>query len=254
MIDFDVVIPARYGSNRLPGKPLVDIAGKPLIEHVYRCAAASAASSVIVATDDQRVFDAVSAFGGTACMTSADHNSGTDRIAEVVTQLGLDSQRIVVNLQGDEPMMPGKLIDQVAELLENTPSASMATASEKILDSELLNEPSVVKVVTDQSGMALYFSRAPIPWQKNLKESAENYSAYAQRHIGIYSYRVGFLHRFTGWAPSRYEKIEKLEQLRVLEQGEKIVVCEAIETPGLGVDTPSDLEVVRRMIQSSNRV
>lgn len=252
MIEFDVVIPARYSSSRLPGKPLVDIAGKPLIQHVYGCAENSSATSVIVATDDERIFDAVKSFGGSVCMTSTEHSSGTDRIAEAVTQLGLDTQRIIVNVQGDEPMMPGILIDQVAELLANTPDAVMATTSEKIIQAATLSDPSAVKVVTDQNGMALYFSRAPIPWQREADGAVSSDSSYAQRHIGIYGYRVEFLHRFTSWMPSPIEKIERLEQLRVLEHGEKIVVCEAVEPPGVGVDTLSDLEAVRGMLQSTN--
>lgn len=252
MIEFDVVIPARYNSSRLPAKPLLEIAGKPLIQHVYQCAVNSSAASVIVATDDNRIFDAVKSFGGRACMTSSEHSSGTDRIAEAVTELGLDNQRIIVNVQGDEPLMPGILIDQVAELLANTSEAAMATASEEIIDPATLSDPSVVKVVADDNGMALYFSRAPIPWQRETQGVVESKCDYAQRHIGIYGYRVEFLHRFSSWKPSRLEKIERLEQLRVLEHGEKIVVCKAVEPPGMGVDTLSDLEAVRGMLQSTD--
>ena len=251
MIEYDVVIPARYHSSRLPGKPLLDICGKPLVQHVYECAVNSSATTVIVATDDERIFTAVHAFGGTACMTSLEHASGTDRIAEVATQFEMHAERIVVNVQGDEPMMPGILIDQIAELLAKTPDAVMATASEKIEQAESFDNPSVVKVVADQHGMALYFSRAPIPHQRDAQDNLDYANIIAQRHIGIYGYRVGFLHRFTSWRPSRLERIEKLEQLRVLEHGEKIVVCEAVESPGMGVDTQSDLAAVRGIFQNS---
>lgn len=240
-MDFDVLIPARYSASRLPGKPLLDIRGKPLIQWVYECATASAAKHVIVATDDERVKQVVEGFGGEVFMTRSDHRSGSDRVAEVVTQLDLPKQRVVVNVQGDEPRIPGSLIDQVAALVCSDEALRVGTASHGITERDELDDPNVVKVVTDYAGYALYFSRAPVPWPREAPEQG----AIGQRHIGIYGYRAGFLREFTRWPATRLEKIERLEQLRILENGVPIAVCEADDPPGPGIDTPQDLEQFR---------
>ncbi len=241
MLEFDVIIPARYGSTRLPGKPLLEIAGKPLIQWVYQAARSSDAKQVIVATDDARILRTVHGFGGDACMTSTDHASGTDRVAEAVERLGLPPERIVVNLQGDEPQMPAAVINQVAGCLSECPAASAATVCVPILDSGEFHRPSVVKVVVNDSGMALYFSRAPIPWPRDGGATA------ALRHIGIYAYRAGFVTEFASWPVGELERIEQLEQLRLLERGKGIAVREASKIPGPGIDTAEDLERFREM-------
>ena len=248
---FKVVIPARYGSTRLPGKPLLPLAGKPLIQHVVERAKASAADEVIVATDDRRIQDACAAFGAEALMTRADHRSGSDRIAEVIEARGWAEETIVVNLQGDEPTMPPALIDQVASDLAKQPEIGMATLAHPITEGEVLFDPHVVKVVTDAAGFALYFSRAPIPWHRDEflgKGATLPGSAPFLRHIGLYGYRAGFLKRYVGWAPSPLELAESLEQLRVLWHGERIHVAVAGETPGPGVDTSQDLTRVAAML------
>ncbi|PCJ20183.1 MAG: 3-deoxy-manno-octulosonate cytidylyltransferase [Gammaproteobacteria bacterium] len=249
MNDFVVVIPARYGSTRLPGKPLLDIAGKPMVQHVYERASESAAQQVLVATDDERIVEAVKSFGGEVMMTAADHVSGTDRLAEVARNLGLGNSDIVVGVQGDEPLIPPAIINQVAENLAKHSEASIATLQEKIEDLETLNNPNVVKVVRDLKNMALYFSRAPIPYARD--EFAEQRfptdSDYF-RHVGMYAYRVEFLNLYSAWAPCELEQLEKLEQLRALWQGHKIHVETALQLPGAGVDTPEDLQRVRDIL------
>jgi 3-deoxy-manno-octulosonate cytidylyltransferase (CMP-KDO synthetase) len=252
---FSVVIPARYASSRLPGKPLVDIGGKPMIQHVYERALESEAVSVIIATDDQRIADVVKGFGADYVMTASTHSSGTDRLEEVVRSLGYYSDDIVVNVQGDEPLIPSRIINQVAHNLAAEAGASIATLCEKITDVESLFNPNVVKVVFDVKGFAQYFSRAPIPWARDQFATAlparlplnmpENINYY--RHIGIYAYRVKFLRSFVKWEPSPLETIECLEQLRALWNGEKIHVDLADEQPPAGVDTLEDLERVRRI-------
>jgi 3-deoxy-manno-octulosonate cytidylyltransferase (CMP-KDO synthetase) len=241
-----VVIPARYASSRLPGKPLADVAGKTLIERVYDCARASGAQHIVVATDDERIRAAAEGFGARVCMTSTQHTSGTDRIAEVVDRLGIAADEIIVNLQGDEPMMPARLIRQVAETLVAHPEAVVATACHPIRAREEFTNPNVVKVVVDEHGRALYFSRAPIPWPREGTGGAASAPLAAFRHIGIYAYRAGFIGRYAAWPPCPLELAEQLEQLRVLWHGERIAVCECAELPGAGVDTPEDLERVRR--------
>lgn len=247
-MSFIVVIPARYASSRLPGKPLADIAGRPMIEHVYRCAQKSQAQRVLVATDDARVAEVVKAFGGEVVMTRADHVSGTDRLQEVAAQLALEDDAIVVNVQGDEPLIPAEVIDQVAGNLAANDWASVATLCEPLQSVSDFHNPNVVKAVSDQSGRALYFSRAPVPWPRDLNvETAgpvpEGFAA--RRHIGLYAYRVSLLNRFVRWAPARLELTESLEQLRVLAYGEAIHLADACaKVPG-GVDTPEDLERVR---------
>jgi len=240
-----IVIPARFASTRLPGKPLADIAGKSLLQRVYECARASGARRVIVATDDNRIRDATLHFGGEAIMTNPAHRSGTDRIAEVVERLALAPEETVVNLQGDEPLMPPTLIRQVADTLAAHPDAAMATACHAIEDQTEFANPNVVKVVTDARGYALYFSRAPIPWPREHMAGKTAARIHACRHIGLYAYRAGFVMRFSKWSACALEETEQLEQLRALWNGERIAVCESAELPGAGVDTPEDLERVR---------
>jgi 3-deoxy-manno-octulosonate cytidylyltransferase (CMP-KDO synthetase) len=240
-----VIIPARHASTRLPGKPLLDIAGKSMIERVHDCARASGADHVVIATDDERIAEAVRTFGGQVCMTRPDHPSGTDRLAEAVERLDLDDDEIVVNLQGDEPLMPPGLIRAVAELLAVRPAAGMATACHAIAGREDFLNPNVVKVVTDHEGYALFFSRAPIPWPREVMAGKSSAPIKAFRHIGLYAYRAGFVARYAAWPTCPLETTESLEQLRVLWNGEKIAVVEADEAPLAGVDTPEDLERVR---------
>ena len=243
-LPFDVIIPARFASSRLPGKPLADIAGKPMVQHVYERAKQSSAERVIVATDDMRVAEVVRKFGGEVCMTSAEHASGTDRLQEVVANLGLREDRIVVNVQGDEPLIPPAVIDQVAGNLAANPSAGVATLAEPIHTLEDFLNPNIVKVVAAESGLARYFSRAPIPWPRDafaaetgrLPEGLE-----PRRHIGIYAYRVALLGRFVGWPMAPLEQFECLEQLRFLYHDENIHVADAAEEVPGGVDTEQDL-------------
>ncbi len=244
-MSFIVVIPARYASERLPGKPLADIAGKPMIQRVVECAKRSDAEKVIVAADDQRVFDAVSDLGEEVMMTSPEHPSGTDRLHEVVSVLGLQDDDVVVNVQGDEPFIPAAVINQVAKNLLNDESASCATLSEPIEDEVSLFNPNAVKVVSDAHQHAMYFSRASIPFVRgNYDSSAPSLpkGEVVQRHIGIYAYRVSLLKAFVQWPPAMLEKLEKLEQLRILTNGKKIHVEPACELVPGGVDTPEDLE------------
>lgn len=245
---FSVVIPARYQSTRLPGKPLADIGGKPMIQWVYEQALKAGADQVVVATDDSRVEQAVHAFGGNVCMTSDKHESGTERLAEVVEKLGLADDHIIVNVQGDEPLIPPAIVRQVADNLANS-SAPMATLAVEISDESEVFNPNAVKVVTDKDGYALYFSRASIPWDRdNFAADEKKVVQPLMRHIGIYAYRAGFINTYVNWQPTILEKIESLEQLRVLWYGEKIHVDVALEAPAAGVDTPEDLETVRRVI------
>lgn len=249
---FHVIIPARYASTRLPGKPLQDILGKPMIQHVWEQARQSAASSVTIATDDQRIVDACRRFGAEVVLTRTDHPSGTDRLQEVVTQLGLDDQAHVVNVQGDEPLIPPVLIDQVAADLRAFPEASIATLAEPVADMEMLFNANAVKVVTDREGFALYFTRAPVPWCRDaftgeLPASLPEAVPF-RRHIGLYAYKVGFLHDYVSWPASPLETTESLEQLRALWFGCRIHVADASETPPAGVDTPEDLQRVRQLL------
>ncbi|MFO1387849.1 3-deoxy-manno-octulosonate cytidylyltransferase [Cellvibrio sp.] len=250
---FTVVIPARYASTRLPAKPLKEIARKPMIQHVYERACESDAHQVIIATDDERIEAVATAFGAQVCMTSAEHTSGTDRLQEVVKRLGLADDEIVVNVQGDEPLIPAQVINQVANNLASMSSAAMATLSEPIHSLADFRNPNIVKVVADKEGRALYFSRAPIPWprdhfaQADVTELPNNFPA--QRHIGIYAYRVGLLHKFVTWAPAPLEKIELLEQLRVMWNGELIHIAEAIVAVPGGVDTEEDLQRVKSLLE-----
>ncbi len=250
-MDFKVVIPARYSSVRLPGKPLREIAGRPMIQHVYERARESGADEVVIATDDERISQTAKAFGAEVCMTAAHHRSGSDRIAEVVEQLHWAADTIVVNLQGDEPTMPASLIDQVAADMQSHELAGVTTLSAPIESHEMLFDPHVVKVVTDIEGYALYFSRAPIPWHRDeFLEGRESLPASVafSRHIGLYAYRAGYLQQFVSWAHAPLEHAESLEQLRVLWHGGKIHVSQAIEAAGHGVDTEDDLKRVDEVL------
>lgn len=251
---YTVVIPARYGSTRLPGKPLLQIHGKPMVQRVWEQARRSDAERVVIATDDARIFDLARAFGADACMTSTEHPSGTDRLQQVVEELALAPNHIVVNVQGDEPLIPPQVINQVAANLGSHAHAGIATLCEEISTIEDLTNPNVVKVVRNAQGMALYFSRAPIPWPRAAFMQGQGTMPLAgtwYRHIGIYAYRVGFLHQFVSWPPAPQELIENLEQLRALHNGVGIHVDTAVlRVPG-GVDTEDDLNTVRRIFQGS---
>ena len=241
---FVVVIPARFASSRLPGKPLADIAGKPMVQWVWQQAMQSGASRVVIATDDARVEAAAQAFGAEVLMTNPNHNSGTERLAEVVNILGLAADTVVVNVQGDEPFIPPRIIRQVAENLASQQQARMATLAVALHSAAEIANPNIVKVVCDQHDYALYFSRAVVPFDRDGTFSTELSNHY-RRHIGIYAYRAGFILDYVGWPTSSLEQIECLEQLRVLWQGEKIHVALALEIPPVGVDTPADLAHAR---------
>jgi len=243
-MSFIVVIPARYASSRLPGKPLLDIAGKPMLQHVYERALASAAGAVYIATDDARIREVALGFTDNVCMTSADHQSGTDRIHEVARSLGLGKQEIIVNVQGDEPLIPPAAIDQVAHNLQQHPQAGIASLFEEIAEREELLNPNAVKVVTDEEGYALYFSRSPLPWPG----AADSAAVSGKRHIGIYAYRVATLDSFVSWQPTALEKAERLEQLRAMCHGIRIHMDRARQKMPGGVDTEEDLQNVRAFL------
>jgi len=245
---FYTVIPARYGSSRLPGKPLLDIAGKPMIQHVYERAIEAGAKEVVVATDDQRIIDAVSSFHGKAIMTSPNHESGMDRLAEVVDIMGWADDEIIVNLQGDEPLMDPKLLRLVAENLQKHKGVGISTLATPITNREELFNPNVVKVVSDNSGRAMYFSRAPIPWvrgdydQSDRSELPVEINPY--RHLGLYAYRIHALKKMSSCEPCEIEMAESLEQLRALWNGIGIHVGVVDVAPGHGVDTEEDYQRV----------
>lgn len=243
---FKVVIPARYASTRLPGKPLLELAGRPMLQHVYERSLQSGASEVIIATDDQRIAEAALNFDAAVCMTSPGHASGTERLGEVAETHGWDDDDIVVNVQGDEPLIPATLIRQVAEDLAGNAAAPVATLAFPVQSSGEASDPNVVKVVLDRQGYALYFSRAAIPCHRD--SPVMEHPAIAYRHIGLYAYRAGFLKHFRRMEPSPLESIEKLEQLRVLWHGMKIHVSIATEMPGHGVDTREDLARVNELL------
>ncbi|GAB1393814.1 3-deoxy-manno-octulosonate cytidylyltransferase [Rhodocyclaceae bacterium] len=245
---FRVVIPARFASTRLPGKPLADIAGKPMVVRVVEAVLQSGAVEVIVATDDQRVFDAVIAQGHVAIMTRTDHASGTDRIAEVAALRGWAGDEIVVNVQGDEPLIESQLVTDVARALQEDREAAIATAAHPITAIDDFLNPNVVKVVTTANHRALYFSRAPIPWHRDGLAARRDVlppELQPQRHIGLYAYRVSFLKQYGQLAPAPIEQWESLEQLRALWHGFHIHVIECAHAPHAGVDTPEDLARVR---------
>jgi len=239
---FAVAIPARYASTRLPGKPLCDIAGLPMIVRVFRQAEQSGADEIVIATDDDRVAAVAEAAGARVCMTAHEHESGTDRIAELAAKLQWPDDRIVVNVQGDEPLIPPELIRQVAELSASRPSSTIATLATKIGTKAEFEDPKCVKLVVDRSGRAMYFSRAPIPWPREGQETD-----ILRRHVGIYAYRVDRLRTLAQEPPCVLEQIERLEQLRALWLGHEIVVADAIVPPPIGIDTEADLLAVRAM-------
>lgn len=248
-LEFIVAIPARFGSSRLPGKPLLPIAGEPMVAHVARRALSAGASQVVVATDDVRIAEAVASYPVTVCMTDSSHPSGTDRLAECANQLGWSDRQIVVNLQGDEPFAPPEGIRAVAQTLADA-QCEMATLATAIEDCETLFDPNAVKVVRDARGLALYFSRSPIPWQRDrlARDRVSAPLAGALRHIGIYAYRAGFLRRFAALPAGSLEKLEALEQLRVLEAGYQIAVGITPVPFPPGVDTEQDLRRAQRRV------
>ena len=243
---FHVVIPARFAASRLPGKPLLTIGGRPLIQWVWQCAVASGAASVTIATDDARILQSALSFGADCMMTSPQHASGTDRIAEAARAKGFAAEDVVVNLQGDEPMMPASVVSAVAQALSTRPQTEIATAVAPIRSLREFLDPNCVKALRATDGRALYFSRAPVPWPRDhATGGAPGRFEGAWRHIGIYGYRVRSLLRFAAWPPTPLEQMEKLEQLRALEHGMQIHLVELSETPPAGVDTPEDLERIR---------
>ncbi len=244
-MSYRVVIPARYDSSRLPGKALLPLAGKPMLQWVHERARSAKAAEVIIATDDERIASAARGFGAEVAMTARTHVSGTDRIAEVAGARGWGEADIVVNVQGDEPLIPPAVIDQVAQLLAANPRADIATLAARIDQINDFNDPNVVKVACDTGGRALYFSRAPIPWNR---DTPTTLTPASLRHVGIYAYRVGALRRLAGLPASRLEQIEKLEQLRALENGLEIRVALAVERPLADVNTAADLERAERAL------
>jgi 3-deoxy-manno-octulosonate cytidylyltransferase (CMP-KDO synthetase) len=251
---FRVVIPARYGSTRLPGKPLLRIGGRPMLQWVHEIALAAGAAEVLIATDDERIQEAAAAFGARALLTSLTHVSGTDRIAEVALQAGWDEGDIVVNLQGDEPLMPPELLRQVAELLDRHDLAAIATLATRIGSVAAFLDPNTVKVVTDATGRALYFSRAPIPWGRDTAPAgmaSQRGFTGARRHLGIYAYRVAALRRLSLLPAGLLEQIEKLEQLRAIENGLEIRVADAVAQPGPDVNSPEDLTRVSLLLNQN---
>lgn len=250
MSGFAVVIPARMASSRLPGKPLADLAGKPMVVRVAEQAAKSAASQVVVATDHADILQACTAYGIAAVMTRVDHASGTDRLAEVAQQMQWDDAQIVVNVQGDEPLIDPALIDRLAALMAET-KVPMVTVAHPFHAAQDMFNPNVVKVVLDHAGRALYFSRAPIPFARDAfahDTSALPADLPVLRHIGMYAYQAGFLQTYSSLSPAPLEQFEALEQLRVLWHGYPIMVATVSEAPAAGVDTPEDLERVRAVL------
>lgn len=248
---FRVVIPARYQSVRLPGKPLLEIAGRPMVRHVWERCRTSGAGDVVIATDDERILDACQSFGAHAVMTAATHVSGTDRIAEVSRLLDWGEEDLVVNVQGDEPLIPPAVVRQVATLLYGRPDAEMATLCTPVHGLQEFLDPNVVKLTAREDGSALYFSRAPIPWHRDGADGGietQTRCRDALRHIGLYAYRVGALRRLADTPPCPLELIERLEQLRALWLGFTILTDIADEVPGPGVDTAAQLEEVRRLL------
>ena len=251
-VPFKVIIPVRLDSTRLPRKALLDINGEPMIQHVYRRAIESCAESVVIATDSQEIANVASDFGADVCMTSSDHVSGTDRIAEAVVALGYDESDIVVNLQGDEPLMPPQLIKQVAQDLARHDHLKLTTLCEPIVNVDDLFNPDAVKVVLSRRGFALYFSRAPIPWDRASFTQQEQavISEHHYKHIGIYAYRADFLQQYLEWEQSPLGKMESLEQLRVLWNGQRIHCSVAQEPLPTDVNTQADLELVRKLLDA----
>lgn len=254
MHPFKIVIPARYGSSRLPGKPLLLIGGKPMIAQVCERALEAGASEVVVATDDERIGEAIAGLGVKAVMTRSDHNSGTERIAEVADILAWADSELIVNVQGDEPLMRPELIRRLAKVLAVQGEAEVATLAAPIAERAEVFNPNAVKVVLDRNGHALYFSRAPIPWYRDSFAAADDglpEGFVYLRHIGIYAYTAGFLRRYVRWPASRLESIESLEQLRILWSGERIRVLPVERAPEAGVDTEADLHRVKNLLTAN---
>lgn len=246
-MSFVCIVPARLASSRLPEKPLADIAGLPMVVRVAQRAALSGASRVVVACDHERILAACAAHGVAALLTREDHASGSDRLAEAVERLGLADEDCVVNVQGDEPMIEPAMVRACAELLLARPDCAMATVAHAIDDADEFRNPNVVKLVCDREQRALYFSRACIPWWRDAPAAATPFAGEVLRHVGLYAYRAGFLRRFPQLEPSPLERIESLEQLRVLWHGERIAVHRSAQRPGPGVDTPEDLVRIRAL-------
>lgn len=256
IVPYVVIIPARMGSTRLPGKMLKDLHGKPMIQHVYEQASKSHAKQVVIATDHEKIAHALEASGAKVVMTSTDHVSGTERLAEVVTQLKLAPDTIVVNVQGDLPLIDSRLIDQVASDLALHPDASIATLAEPISHEHIYNKTNHVKVVLDQKGYALYFSRSPIPWQKGLNHPdvpLRFYDDCFYHHIGIYAYHARYVKKYPGMEASPLENVESLEQLRALWHGDRIHVAMACAPSFPGVDTEDDLEHIRQIMSEHKK-
>jgi 3-deoxy-manno-octulosonate cytidylyltransferase (CMP-KDO synthetase) len=252
---FHVIIPARFSASRLPGKPLLRIGDRPLVQWVWESARASGAASVLIATDDVRILDSARTFGAECLMTSPQHASGTDRIAEVVRSKGFTPDDIVVNLQGDEPMMPARVVREVADALNERPGIDIATAVAPIQSLAEFLDPNCVKALRAGDGQALYFSRAPVPWPRDgVKDGQPGVFTGAWRHIGIYAYRVRGLLQFASWQPTPLEQAEKLEQLRALEHGMRIHLVTLTEAPPAGVDTPEDLDRVRAALAAGRHL
>ncbi len=237
---FHIIIPARYASTRLPGKPLLDIKGKPLLQHVFETATNTDASSITIATDDARIAKCAESFGAAVAMTASTHGSGTDRVAEAAQQLAMAADAIIVNLQGDEYGLPATLVNQVAAGLATHPDKQLSTLCAAITHLADYNDPNIVKVIFDKTGTAIYFSRAPIPMNRS-----GGLPEVAYRHIGIYAYRAAYLQQFTQLPPCKIEQAEALEQLRVLYNGGKIQVDIAVDKTGIGIDSEADLTLAR---------
>jgi len=246
MTDYNIVIPARYASTRFPGKPLIEINGKTMLEHVYDVAKKSNANNIVIATDDQRIKNVADKFCDKVLMTSDQHQSGTDRLAEVCNIMQWKDDDIVVNLQGDEPLTPPKLLHQVATNLHDFQDCSIATLTTPINEQCEIDDPNIVKVVSDVNGYALYFSRASIPFKREAEEPTDKSQYY--RHLGIYAYRVEFLNNYSKMPQCALETIEKLEQLRAMYHGYKIHTQQAVTLPGPGIDTPEDLHKVNALL------
>ena len=248
---FHVVIPARFASQRLPGKVLLELNGQPVLQHVWQCAMQSSAQSVVIATDDDRIMAAAKSFGAQVVLTSPDHQSGSDRIAECATLLGWPDNHLVVNLQGDEPLMPAACIEQLANLLVERPDCEVGSLYWPITDADEVRNPNAVKVVVDSNNTALYFSRSPIPFARGFPdiEAAISSGLEWKRHLGLYAYRLKALHHYTASPPTRLERAESLEQLRIMEQGGRIAMARACEFIPAGIDTADDLDRVRELLE-----
>ncbi|WP_353347600.1 3-deoxy-manno-octulosonate cytidylyltransferase [Oceaniserpentilla sp. 4NH20-0058] len=255
MSDYKIVIPARFGSSRLPGKPLIHLAGKPMVQHVYERALETGVKDIVIATDDQRIFEVAKAFGANVMMTSVGHENGTERIAEVAQNLNWSADDVIVNVQGDEPLIPKSLIQLTANGLLENPSAGMSSICTPIDCADDAFDPNAVKVVLNNQGFAMYFSRAPIPWDRDLYKTGESQLtqlAPVYRHIGMYGYRVSFLKQYASMEPTPIEQAECLEQLRALCYGVKIHMGVIAQPPGHGVDTQEDVKRVEEQLSVLN--